>query len=477
MSAADWQQVVVGVITICIFLLMFLEAPPDIVFFVGKCAMRCRHITKIIAALVIIMLCEILLLEDVLKGFSNESLITIGALFLVVGAVQKSHIMDYLARQAFGVKSSNTVGSARMMCSLAVLSAVFNNIPLCNLMIPIVRDWARSRSIPLSHLLMPVSFAVIGGGLCTMIGTSTSLIVQGIMQADIGYSFPFFAPGIVGVPATVLMIIYMLCFAPILLPSRSGLIREVRDRAGMFVAEVQVSESSAFIANDVGTFVGKLGIQLESIIKIRRRCHMGVDGAEAAARSAHDAEPGDTVDYAVPSVESLRLRKSGSTDTYMRSSEPGIELSQRGCTGIVLRHATTAIGTSNIKDKTYVRKNAEAWGATGVVSTVDDIGINDFRVHLGCESEREAGSRLRAYSHGDDRFVDLETGESTHRFHLGGLLSTPVGSVHGSIESVPAESDYRDIINPSRFEVIRAGDVIFIASAGMSHCSCNCPSQ
>src|SRR5690606_12094684 len=65
-----------------------------------------------------------------ISGFSNDSMITIGALFLVIGAVEKSHIVDFLARKAFGMSGSVNVAKARMYCTCFCLSIFFNNTPL-----------------------------------------------------------------------------------------------------------------------------------------------------------------------------------------------------------------------------------------------------------------------------------------------------------------------------------------------------------
>jgi Na+/H+ antiporter NhaD/arsenite permease-like protein len=128
-------------------------------------------------------------------GFSNESMITIGTLFLVVGAVEKSHCVDWLARKTFGAEGSLLAGKARMYFMSFALSIFFNNTPLVAILLPVVKDWGRLRNVAASQLLMPLSYSVLAGSFISMIGTSTNLTVQGLMQADRGYSFPFFAPG------------------------------------------------------------------------------------------------------------------------------------------------------------------------------------------------------------------------------------------------------------------------------------------
>jgi di/tricarboxylate transporter len=250
------QQVIVGISIAVIFLAMAFEVvEPEIAFLIG---------------LVVMMLTGILTLKQCLAGFANESMLTIGALFLVIGAVEKSHIVDWAARKAFGAKSSRLTGSARMLFSLAGLSAFFNNTPLVAIMIPVVRDWARGKDIPLSFLLIPLSYGVLAGGMITMIGTSTSLTVQGLMLEDRGYEFNFFAPAPIALPCVFLVIMYMIFAAPYMLPNHSGLIREFRDKSGDMIAEISVGKESQFVGKKISQFCGAFGISQSSVVKVRR---------------------------------------------------------------------------------------------------------------------------------------------------------------------------------------------------------------
>lgn len=257
LSSRD-QQITVGIMIIVSFLAMATEIlAPELVFLI---------------ALVILMLTEILTIEKTLSGFGNESMITIGALFIVIGVVEKSHVVDWFARKAFGSKGSFFWGKARLMVTAFSLSIFFNNTPLVAILIPVVKDWARSRNEPASQLLIPLSFSVLAGSFVTMIGTSTNLTVQGLMQAERGYSFPFFAPAPIGIPLFAVLFIYQLIAGPYLLPNdKSGLIREVQDKASSFIAEVFVSEHSPAVGHSVGAMMNSLGIASSQAIKIRRK--------------------------------------------------------------------------------------------------------------------------------------------------------------------------------------------------------------
>ena len=210
----------------------------------------------------------------VFVGFANEALITIGTLFLVVGAVERSHVVDWLARKTFGTTGSVLWSKVRMYCTCFSLSIFFNNTPLVAMLMPVVKDWGRMRGIGASQLLMPLSYAVLAGSFVTMIGTSTNLTVQGLMQADRGFSFTFFSPAPFGFPLFAILLVYMTFASYYLLPhNKSGLIREARDKAKSLIAEVYVSSSSPAVGKSVGDMAGSLGVAPSNIIKIRRQLH------------------------------------------------------------------------------------------------------------------------------------------------------------------------------------------------------------
>jgi hypothetical protein len=122
-----------------------------------------------------------------------------------------------------------------------------------------------------------------------MIGTSTNLTVQGLMQADRGYSFSFFAPAPIGVPLFAVLLIYQLILGPYLLPNnKSGLIREVKDSASSFIAEVFVSEHSPAAGRSVGAMMNSLGISPSQAIKIRRKIVQNTTNSLKQPENAED---------------------------------------------------------------------------------------------------------------------------------------------------------------------------------------------
>ena len=190
----------------------------------------------------------------------------------MVHAVEKTHCVDHLCRKAFGVSTTRKyVGQFRVYLFSFVVSAFFNNTPLVALLIPPLRDWGRVCDISPSQLLMPMDFAVLLGSMNSMIGTSTNLVVQGLVLADRGFQFPFFAPIGVAVPVGLVCLVFMMVSSPYLLPrDKTGLLRVVRDHADDLIAEVEVTADSKYVGKQLRVALGDLGIPSSMVVKIRR---------------------------------------------------------------------------------------------------------------------------------------------------------------------------------------------------------------
>ena len=112
---------------------------------------------------------------------ANEGMITVGVLFIVGAAVRDTGGVEWIANRLFGRPKTPTTAVARMMIPTMGLSAFMNNTPLVAMLIPAVTDWARMLRMPVSKFMIPLSYAAILGGTCTLIGTSTNLVVQGLV--------------------------------------------------------------------------------------------------------------------------------------------------------------------------------------------------------------------------------------------------------------------------------------------------------
>ncbi|MDP4625036.1 MAG: SLC13 family permease [Akkermansiaceae bacterium] len=156
--------------------------------------------------------------------FRNEAPLTIAALFVIGGALEKSGAIAQIGRL---LQKRVNGGVRTSIFAFTVVAAFFsawmNNTAIVAILMPVVLGFARSKDIAASKLLIPLSYSSILGGCCTLIGTSTNLLVNGSLK-DLGLEpMSMFALAPVGVPLAIAGIAYMVIFGPKMLPSRSSI--------------------------------------------------------------------------------------------------------------------------------------------------------------------------------------------------------------------------------------------------------------
>lgn len=183
-------------------------------------------------------------LDKVFTGFANPGLIAVAALYVVAAGLQHTGAVSAPARWLFGHGKRLWIAQLRIMFPTAVVSAFINNTPVVAALLPAVLDWGKRHRFVASRLAMPLSFAAILGGSCTLIGTSTTIIVNGLLtSATHGPGMGFFTIGAVGLPVAVAGFIYILLFGRRLLPDRQGAIGEFTD-SREYTVEMLVSAPS-----------------------------------------------------------------------------------------------------------------------------------------------------------------------------------------------------------------------------------------
>ncbi|MCX6873435.1 MAG: SLC13 family permease [Verrucomicrobia bacterium] len=163
-------------------------------------------------------------LQEMTVVFKNEAPLTIAALFVIGGALERSGAVDHIGQ----ILKSRLSGNIRVaILAFSVLTAFFsawmNNTAIVAILLPVTLGFARSKDIPASRLLMPLSYCSILGGCCTLIGTSTNLLVNGTLR-DLGERpMSMFELAPVGIPLAIAGIGYLTIFGPRLIPSRSSI--------------------------------------------------------------------------------------------------------------------------------------------------------------------------------------------------------------------------------------------------------------
>lgn len=184
----------------------------------------------LMGALTALLVTGVLTPEQALSGLSNPAMVTVGVLYFVVTGLSETGALGYVVRHVLGRVNSVAGAQARLMAPVLLLSAFLSNTAVVAVMIQAVNDWARHNRISVSKLFMPLSFAGIFGGTCTLIGTTTNLVVNGMLIADAKLpSLGMFTPAWVGVPCAIVGFVMVLLLSPWLLPERKPALTDFED--------------------------------------------------------------------------------------------------------------------------------------------------------------------------------------------------------------------------------------------------------
>ena len=229
------QQIYVGALIVIVFAAFLKEArSPDLIA---------------MTALAALIVTGILTTDRALMVFSNPAPVTVACMFILSAALERTGAIEALAQRFRRIagKSELRVMFVLMMFG-AILSAFVNNTPVVVVFLPIVMSIARELDLSVSRLLIPLSYASIVGGTCTIIGTSTNLVVDGIVrQHGIG-GFGMFEVGELGIVFVLVTLLYMVTIGRKLLPHRTALSALLDAREGReFLTQAVVGKESPLV--------------------------------------------------------------------------------------------------------------------------------------------------------------------------------------------------------------------------------------
>jgi di/tricarboxylate transporter len=169
--AANWQATLTGAVVIATLLgMMFIQRAPDMVM---------------VGGVVVLMVTGVLSPDEALLGMANEGMISVAALFVMAAGVERTGALAVVVERVLGRPKSLAAAQIRTMIGPGILSAFMNNTPVVALLVPVIREWAKKNRLSISKLLMPMNTAVVLGGICTLIGTSTNVIVGGLVEDQV----------------------------------------------------------------------------------------------------------------------------------------------------------------------------------------------------------------------------------------------------------------------------------------------------
>jgi di/tricarboxylate transporter len=226
------------VVTALVFVALQLRrgAPTDLLFLGG---------------LMVVTLTGVLTPEEAFAGFANPALLTIAALLVVSAGLRSTGVLDWVGNRLLGRAQSEQGALWRLAPTLICSSAFILNTALVAMMMPVVMDWCRRRNVSPARLMIPLSYLTILGGVCTLIGTSTTLIVGGILRREGYESLGLFELGYVGFPCAVVGALFLLTVGPRLLPRRADIIEELDETRRDYLVEVLVQPGCPLIGQTV----------------------------------------------------------------------------------------------------------------------------------------------------------------------------------------------------------------------------------
>lgn len=181
--------------------------------------------TVFLSALALLLVGRVITPEEAVSGFANPAVITVGLLYIVAQGLKETGGMIRITRRLLGRPKTHLEAQSRLLLPVAGLSAFVNNTPIVAMFLPVLSGWAKRNCLNPSRLYMPLSFAAMLGGTCTLIGTSTNLVVgellaeqQLVNDAGAAVQFNMFTLAWVGLPVALVGLVFIVLLGNTLLP-------------------------------------------------------------------------------------------------------------------------------------------------------------------------------------------------------------------------------------------------------------------
>ena len=241
--------VVIGAV---LFVLVRNLAPPDVTMISGAVALGVAGVLKT---------------PEVFAGFVSSGVLTITALFVVAAAVRETGILDHVSARILGRARTERGAMARLALTVVPMSAFLNNTPVVAMLVPTVTQWCRRNNIAPSRLLIPLSYFAILGGLCTLIGTSTIIVINGLMQDEYARcagqaeapaamvtglaSLGMFEVTLLGLPFALVGTAYLLLAGHRLLPGRTNPMERHGEDPRAYLIDLQVQSNCRLAGKNI----------------------------------------------------------------------------------------------------------------------------------------------------------------------------------------------------------------------------------
>lgn len=235
----QWEVVVtLGVVAMLLVTLIKEWAPTDLTF---------MSATAVLAGL------KIISPSEAVSGFSNSGMLTVAMLFVVSAGLRETGVLDRLGYFVLGKAKTSQSALLRLAGAVIPLSAFLNNTPIVAMFMPIVIDWGRTRQVSPSKILIPLSYFAILGGTVTLIGTSTNLVVNGLLIEELGeeHGMGLFELAWVGIPYALIGVAFLVFAGHWILPDRKELFQQLGEARREYLVEMRVDSGCRLIGQSV----------------------------------------------------------------------------------------------------------------------------------------------------------------------------------------------------------------------------------
>lgn len=233
LSLNAWITIVL--VLVMFGLLLFTKLPADVVF---------------VGGMAVLLVCGVLPAKEVLSGFSSESVVVVGVLFVVVAGLVYTGVLQWIVRHLLGNPSSYPKAIVRLMLPVAMLSSMLSNTTVVALFINVVKMWSKKLGVAPSKLLIPLSYASGMGGVCTLIGTPPNLIISGFYAREAGVELGVFTTTLPGPFCLAVGILSMIALRK-LLPERKSP-ESSFESISDYTVELMVPTTNPLVGQSVG---------------------------------------------------------------------------------------------------------------------------------------------------------------------------------------------------------------------------------